>query len=160
MAASISCNCPDVNDQDWHLQDQNWDGKFFYFEYVRHFFNVPLGYDKQLRAMKRDMARKGFRLVNADMVLYQPGLFQGRLLMEINDPDQYDANVERFDQARLLSRVHQGSRSGLKDALQELKAFTQDRAHLDPLIIYYWYTTCDKCAKIRGYEKTVLFARV
>ncbi len=160
MADSTTCNCPEINDQDWHLKDENWDKKFFYFDYVRHFFNVPLGYDKQLRAMKLNIAKKGYQLANPDMVLYQPGTFQGRILMEIKDPEQYDANVEPFENARMLSRVHQGSRGDLGNALQELKAFTQDRTHLDPSIIYYWHTTCSKCAKTRGYEKTVLFARV
>jgi hypothetical protein len=160
MAPPTSCNCPDVNDQDWHLKDQDWSGKFFYFEYVRHLFNIPLGYDKQLQAMKRDLARKGYQLVTPDMVLHQPGAFQGRILMEIKDPEQYDANVESFDNARILSRVYRGPRSSIGSAVQELKAFTQDRAHLEPIVVYYWQTTCKRCAKTKGYEKTILFARV
>jgi len=160
MAATTPCHCPEINDQDWHLKDQTWDGKFFYFEYVRHLFNVPLGYDKQLIAMKQDVTRKGYKFVNPDMVLYQPGAFQGRIFMEIEDPEQYDANVETFDHARMLSRVYKGSRSSSGAALQELKAFTQDRTHLDPIVIYFWRVTCSKCAKTKGYEKTVLFARV
>lgn len=160
MATPQTCTCADLNDEDWHMKDQNWNGKFFYFEYVRHLFNTPLGFDKQLQAMKRDIAHKGYQLVKPDMVLHQSGAFQGRILLEIADPQQYDANVETFDNARMFSRVHNGSRSNLGNALQELKAFTQDRAHLDPIIIYYWHATCPRCAKTRGREKTVLFARV
>jgi hypothetical protein len=160
MASATPCHCPEINDQDWHLKDQTWNGKFFYFDTVRYLFNTPLSYDKTLAEMKRDIARKGYQFVNPDMVLNSPGMFQGRIMMEIQDPEQYDANVENVDNARMLSRVCRGSRGNLGNAVEELRAFTQDRTHLDPIVMYYWYITCNKCSRTRGYEKTVLFARV
>ncbi|RJP74167.1 MAG: hypothetical protein C4524_13335 [Candidatus Zixiibacteriota bacterium] len=160
MAEATPCTCPEINDQDWHNMDQNWTGKFFYFEDIPHVFNVPVGYDKKLQQMKADIQRKGYQPVNPDMVLYLPGTFQGRVMMEIKDPEQLDANVEQFDNARMLSRVFRGARKRLGDAISELKAFTQDRAHIDPVRIYFWQVTCPKCEKQRGGNKTVLFGRV
>jgi hypothetical protein len=160
MASETSCHCPDIQDQDWHLKDLDWSGKFFYFEYVRHIFNVPLGMDKTLQQMKQDIEHKGYRLLNPDMVLYLPGTFQGKIFMEIADPEQYDANVEVFQNARILTRLYKGPRSQIKEAVTALVAFTQDRALIEPNAIYYWHVTCDKCAKLRGGEKTILFARV
>jgi bifunctional DNA-binding transcriptional regulator/antitoxin component of YhaV-PrlF toxin-antitoxin module len=160
MPPKTACNCPEINDQDWHMKDQTWNGKFFYFEYVRHIFSFPMGFDVQVKKMKQDLAHKGYQLVIPDLVLHQPGMFQGRILVEIQDPEQYDANVEPLDNARILSRVVKGSGARMGQALQELKTFTRDRTHLDPTVVYYWHTTCKRCAKTRGYEKTVLFARV
>jgi hypothetical protein len=160
MAGRTTCSCPDVNDQDWHLQDRDWSGKFFYFEYVQHLFYMPLQLDKVIQNMKLDIARKGYQPVNPDQILYLPGSFQGRVLMEIQDPEQYDANVEKFENARILSRVYKGPRNRIKNAVEELKAFTQDKTHLIPSKIYYWHTTCPKCAPTKGGDKTVLFARV
>ncbi len=160
MADTPPCTCPEIRDQDWHMKDQDWSGKFFYFEDLPHFFNVPLQYDRKLQMMKEDIARKGYRLLAPDMVLYLPGSFQGRIMMEIADPEQYDANVDQFDDARVLSRVVSGPRNRLSDAIEELKAFAEDRTHIAPGKVYYWYVTCARCARTRGGDKTVLFARV
>jgi len=154
------CKCPEIEDQDWHLKDLDWSGKFFYFEDLPHFFNVPLGLEKKQEEMKAQIVRKGYSIVNEDMILHEPGLFRGRLLLEIEDPEQYDANVLQFENARILTRVHHGGSGGLKESLDELKAFTQDRTHVLPGAIYYWHVTCPKCAKERGGDKTVLLARV
>jgi len=160
MSARTTCSCPEIEDQDWHLQDQDWSGKFFYFDDLPHLFGAPLGMEKRRQEMKSEIARKGYELINPDLVLHRAGSFQGKLLMEIKDPEQYDANVERFDNARVLSRVYLGPRSRLRDAVEELKAFTQDRTHIEPTVIYFWHVTCAKCAERRGGDKTVLFARV
>lgn len=160
MSARTTCHCPEINDQDWHLKDQDWSGKFFYFDDVQHFFGVPLGLEKRIGEMRQEIARKGYQFVNPDQVLHLPGSFQGRLLMEIEDPKQYDANVETFENARILTRVYHGPRSGIRDAVEALKAFTTDRTHIEPSVIYHWPVTCARCAPNRGGDKVVLFARV
>ncbi len=160
MTRQTTCNCPEISDQDWHMKDQDWSGRIFYFDYLQHFFNLPLGFAKRLSEIKLEIARKGYQLLESEVILYQPGLFQGRILLEIKDPEQYDANVEVFENARVLSRVFSGPRNKLGAAVAELKAFTLDRTHIEPGIIYYWHTTCPVCTDKRGGDKTVLFARV
>lgn len=159
MVVIKTCACPEINDQDWHLQDTDWSGKFFYFDYLRHFLKIPLNYAKKCQEMKSEIVRKGYQIIQPDLVLRLPGLFQGRILTEIEEPEQYDANVEKFENARILTRVYKGSPGGLKVALEELKAFVQDRTHVLPSAVYYWHVTCPICSPKRGW-KTVLFARV
>ena len=160
MSDEKTCQCPDINNDEWHLKDFNWDGKIFYFDYLYHILNVPLGFEKKLDALIADITTKGYTLKNPDIVLHLPGLFQGRILTEIGDPERYDANVEKFDDARILTRVHRGPRSGLKRSLAELNAFVEDRAHIPPGAVYYWHTTCAQCAVKLGGDRIVLLARV
>lgn len=160
MTNPKTCHCPEINDRDWRLQDLDWSGKIFYFDYLPHILNAPLGFDKRLQDMKSQIGRKGYKCVNPQMVLYLPGMFQGRLLMEIEDPEQYDANVEIFENARILTRVHKGPSSRIGNTVEELKAFVQDRTHILPTIIYRWPVTCPICANQKGGDKTILLARV
>lgn len=160
MDKDKTCQCPEIKYEDWHLQELDWSGKYFYFEYLYHFLKIPLGLEKRRAFMLTEIERKGYTTVNPERVLHLPGIFQGRILVEIEDPEQYDANVEQFDDARMLTRVHVGPRSGLKRSLAELVAFTQDRTHILPGTVYYWYVSCPICAKQAKLEKTVLFARV
>lgn len=160
MAEQRACHCPDIDDQDWHMKDMDWSNKFFYFDDLPHFFNVPLGFERVVGEMKNQIARKGYTMVNPDLILHLPALFQGKVLVEIEDPQQYDANIVPFENARILTRVYQGSRAGLKQAVEELKAFAQDRTHILPNAIYHWHITCAQCAKERGGEKTVLLAQI
>ena len=160
MADSRSCDCPEIDEQDWHLKEFDWSGKIFYFEDVPHFFNIPLGLDKKREAMEADIQQKGYEIVHADMILHQPGMFKGRIFIEIEDPEQYDANVIQFENAQILTRVYKGSSAGIKSAIAELKAFCEDRTHLPPGAIYLWRVTCPKCASQRGGDITVLFGRI
>lgn len=154
------CRCPEIDDRDWHLQEMDWSGKFFYFEDLAHFFRIPLGMERKQEILREETARKGYQVINDDLIMHEPGMFQGHLLIEIADPEQYDANVLQFDNARVLTRVYRGAPGGMKKALDELKAFAQDRTHVLPGAIYFWYVTCPKCASKRGGNKTVLLARV
>lgn len=160
MAEKESCHCPEIEDADWHLKDLDWSGKFFYFVDVPHFFNMPLSLEKKKEQLVAEIKGKGYTIVNEDLKLHLPGRFQGRLMAEIEDPEQYDANVIQFDDARIFTRVHRGSKSNLKASLEELKAFALDRAHVLPGEIYFWHITCPQCATHRGGDKMVLFARV
>jgi hypothetical protein len=160
MNTEKNCQCPEIEDELWHLQDLNWSGKFFYFEYLYHFLKIPLGMEKRREEMFADIDRKGYQAVNPERVIHLPGMFQGRIMVEIEDPEQYDANVEKFDNARILTRVHRGSRSGLRRSLIELQAFSQDRAHIPPGAVYYWYASCPRCAKLPRLQKVVLLARI
>ncbi len=160
MESESVCDCPEIKDQDWHNKEMNWSGKIFYFEDVPHFLNIPLGLEKRQHGMLEAIQRKGYTIANREMILHQPGLFKGRILIEIDDPEQYDANVIQLENTRVLTRVYHGSRAGIKNAVEELKVFAQDRVHVLPGTIYLWYVTCPKCAQSRGGDKTVLLARV
>ncbi|TKJ41802.1 hypothetical protein CEE37_04335 [candidate division LCP-89 bacterium B3_LCP] len=160
MSNEKKCQCPAIEDENWHLQDLNWSGKYFYFAYLNHFFGIPLSIEKVKEKLFTEINQKEYTTVYPSMILHLPGLFQGRLLVEIEDPGQYDANVELFEEVRILTRVHRGPKKNLKRSVDEIKAFAQDRAHILPGKIYFWYATCQICAPESSLEKTVLFARI
>jgi hypothetical protein len=160
VSAESSCNCPEIKDEEWHLKDFDWSGKFFYFVEVPHVLKVPLALDKKKNELSDEISEKGYTSVNPELVLYQPGMFRGKLLVEIEDPEQFDANVTLFDDARVFTRVHHSRTGSLKNTIEELKAFTLDRSHVLPREIYFWQVTCPHCAPDRGGDKVVLFARV
>ncbi|MBU0519587.1 hypothetical protein KKA00_05495 [bacterium] len=162
MAADNNCSCPEVEvkEIEWHNKDMDWSGKFFYFEDVRHAFNVPLGLEAKRTEMKQDIERKGYTMINPDLTLHESGMFTGRIFVEIENPEQLDANVIQFGDARILTRYYKGSAAGMKRALEELKTFTLDKTHILPRSIYIWHLTCPKCAGKRGGDKSILFAKV
>jgi len=159
MSPHTECHCPDVDPSEWHLKDLNWSGKFFYYDSLTHVFNSPVGYEKRVVELKAAIAEKGYTLVNPDMVLVKPGAFQGTIMMEINDPEQLDANVEPFNNVRILSRVYFGPVGKLKKGIEEVKAFAQDKSGLSPKTVYVWYLTCSHCNSRKGSDITVMLAR-
>jgi len=160
MPETSNCNCPEINELEWHNKDMDWSGKFFYYLEVRHAFNVPLGLDAKRTEMKQEIERKGYTMINPDLTLHEPGMFKGKIFVEIEDPEQLDANVMQFGDARILTRFYKGSAAGMKQALEELKTFTLDKTHILPRAIYIWHLTCQKCAGSRGGDKSILFAKV
>ncbi|MFH1861669.1 MAG: hydrolase [bacterium] len=154
------CQCVDIKDSDWHLQDMDWSGKFLYYDLLPHFLGMPLGFEKKVQYLKRQIAEKAYKLVNPDMILQESGTFRGAILMEIEDPGQYDANVEQLENVCVLTRVYNGPAGNIKQGIGELRAFVLDRKHFPPAKIYLWYITCSSCIKRRGKAKVVLLGRL
>lgn len=142
------------------MKDLDYTGKYFYFEDVPHLLGKPIGMGKKLSEMKHQIERKGYTMINPEIILHLSGSFSGRILVEIENPDQYDANVDFFENARILTRVYKGSLGGIKKGVGELVAYAEDRTHIGPSAIYYWHVSCPICAKQSGSNKVVLFARV
>jgi hypothetical protein len=151
--------CPRFNPEPWEDQEITWDEKLFVKARVRSLFHIPLNFGG---VMKRQMGL----ILAADAA---PDDADVIVMADHDSPwgaDVYISVVKDVPGAqmatvsgRFLSKVFEGPYKDMKKWAIEMKNFV-DEKECDLEKIYFYYTTCPKCAKKYDENYVVLLAKV
>lgn len=149
--------CPRFEPEPWEEKELTWENRRFVKDHVTSFLHIPLNFGA---VMKRNLAR--IEAVDADsearvVLSDESSLWGADVYIEV-DKDVPDAEVVTLS-GTFLSKVFEGPYGNMRKWIEEMKAFVQARGEsLDKL--YFYYTTCPKCAKKYGQNYVVLLARI
>ena len=148
--------CPRFNPDPWDEKEIEWEDKKFVKDRVRSIFHIPINFGS---VMKRNV-----ELIEAAdakpeemVVLSDENSLWGA--------DVYIGVTKDVPSARMatisgtfLSKVFEGSYSKMKQWIDEMKQYV---ASEDKKLkkLYFYYTTCPKCAKKYGKNYVVLLAK-
>ncbi|MFQ6127014.1 MAG: hydrolase [Candidatus Heimdallarchaeota archaeon] len=149
--------CPKFNPEPWDEKEITLKDKLFVKDHVRSFLHIPLNFGK---VMVRNMEK----IKKADALASEP-----LLLSDESSPwgaDVYIAvakEVPGAEMARIsgtyLSKVFEGPYKNAGKWAKEMKAYVKSKAK-EIEKMYFFYTTCPKCAKVYGKNYTVILAKV
>ena len=140
------------NEQAWEMREFDWAGKSFYFLEIKNVLGKPIGLGKKLEELNRDLRMHGYRTVNS-MILIQHASFKGRIMIEVEKQDKYDAQVTTFEDTTTVDTlVHKGPTGGLRGAIKRIQQRVSSRRGMNPRAIYYWLVDGP------GSERCVIFA--
>ncbi len=126
------------NELAWESKEFDWTGKTFYFIPIINVFGHPFGLGNKLFQLNRDCRQAGCKTLSG-IILIQYKLFGGRLMIEIEKPDQYDAQVITFEDTTTVDTVvHKGSAASIGRTAARLKQRVSSRRSMEPRAIYYW----------------------
>lgn len=155
-AAKTEC-CPRFDPQPWDEKEIAWKEKLFLRDHVRSFLHVPLNFGA---AMKRSMAtiEAADACPEQEVVLSdENSLWGADLYIAISKP------ISGADTATLsgtfLAKVFEGPYRNVRLWIGEMKSFVEARGKTVRKM-YFFYTTCPKCAKKYGKNYVVLLAQV
>ncbi|MCU0916926.1 MAG: hypothetical protein MUC88_20550 [Planctomycetes bacterium] len=154
--AETGC-CPRFDPGPWDRKEVTFQDKLFVKDHVRSFLHIPLNFGK---VMVRNMER-----IQAAGALAPEPL----LLSDEKSPwgaDVYIAvsrDVPGAEMARVsgtfLTRVFEGPYQNIRQWVEEMKAHVAaQQKKIEKL--YFFYTTCPKCAKYYDKNYIVLLAKV
>lgn len=142
----------EISDEYWDRKEFEWTDKSFYFVTATFLFGKPLGLDGKLELLNREVRQAGYKIKN-QMILIQHGKFKGRIMIEIEKKDQYDAQVQTYDtQTNCDTIIHYGGMSSLGKGIQRLKDRVAARRMMAPRLFFYMYQPDPNA------QKTILFA--
>ena len=152
----IEC-CPRFDPNPWDDRVITWDKKLFLQDRVRSIFHIPLNFGA---VMKRSMAA----ITAADAI--PPEMI---VLSDENSlwgADVYIAISKEVPGARMaalsgtyLAKVFEGPYRNMRAWIAEMTSFVKGKGKgLQKL--YFFYTTCPKCAKKYGKNYVVILAQV
>ena len=149
--------CPPFDPDPWDGTTLTWEDRRFVKDRVTSLFHVPLNFGA---VMKRNIARieaadadSETRLVLSD----ENSLWGADVYIEVTEdvPGAQMASIS----GTFLSKVFEGPYSNMRKWIEEMKTFVQSRGkRLDKM--YFYYTTCPRCAKKFGKNHVVLLAQV
>jgi len=149
--------CPRFDPKPWNEKEISWQNKLFLKDHVRSLFHIPLNFGK---VMVKNMEK----IKNAGALAPQP-----LMLSDEESPwgaDIYIATIQEVPGAKMetisgsfLTKVFEGPYRNASRWVKEMKTYVKSKGK-EIKKMYFFYTTCPRCAKFYGKNYTVLLAMV
>ncbi len=149
--------CPRFDPGPWDEKEITWQDKLFLKDHVRSIFHIPLNFDK---VMIKNMEK----IKAADALAPEPLMFTdenslwGADIYIAVGREVPGAEIEKMS-GTFLSRVFEGPYKDAGKWAKEMMSYVRLKGR-ELKKIYFFYTTCPKCAKYYGKNYTVLLAKV
>ena len=149
--------CPRFNPEPWDEKEITWQDKIFLKDRVKSFFHIPLNFG---RIMVKNMGK----IVEADALAPEPVLLSDE--NSLWGADIYIAVSKEIPQVRMekisgtfLTKVFEGHYRDACKWARQMKEYVKSKDR-DLKKLYFFYTTCPKCAKHYGKNYVVMVAQV
>lgn len=149
--------CPRFNPGPWDEKEITWQGRLFLKDHVTSFLHIPLNFGK---VMVRNMERikEAEALVPEPLMLSDEESPWGADIYIATAKEVPGAKMERMS-GTFLTKVFEGPYRNARKWVNEMKAYVASKGKQIKRM-YFFYTTCPKCAKVYGKNYTVLLAMV
>ncbi len=149
--------CPRFEPEKWDNKEIKFENKLFVEDVVRSFLHIPLNFGAVMtRNMER--IRQAGALVPAQITLCDEKSLWGSVLYIEAAKDIPDARMTRIS-GTYLCKVFEGPYKNIGQWVKQMHAFVESKAK-QAKKLYFYYTTCPKCAKIYGKNYVVILAQI
>jgi len=149
--------CLKFNPALWNEKEIVWQDKLFVKDHVISFFHIPLNFG-QVIVKNMEMIKKAGALAPEPIMLSDEKSLWGS--------DVYIAVSKEIPEAKMakisgifLTKVFEGHYKDAGKWAKEMEEYVKSKGK-EMKKLYFWYTTCPKCAKTYGKNYTVLAAEV
>ncbi len=149
--------CPRFDPNPWDEKQISWQDKLFMKDCVWCFFHVPLNMNGvMLRSM--DKIRSADAFASEPVLLYDArSMWRADVYLAV-DREVPDAEMTRIS-GDFLTKVYEGPYKDCGKWAKDMKEYVKAKER-ELRYLYFFYTTCPKCAEAYGENYTVLLAKV
>jgi hypothetical protein len=152
--AETGC-CPRFDPAPWDGKEVTWQNKLFIRDRVRSLVHIPLNFG---RVMKKNM--QAIEAVDAldpnQVMLSDENSLWGADVYIAVSKEVPGARMERIS-GTFFTKVFEGPYSRIRSWAKSMSVLLEEKGR--PLKkLYFWYTTCPRCAKAYGKNYVVLVA--
>ncbi len=149
--------CPRFNPEPWNEKEITFQDKLFVKDHVRSFLHIPLNFGKvMVRNMEKIQAAEA--LVPMPIMLSDENSLWGADIYIAVAKDVPGAKMARIS-GTFLTKVFEGPYKEIKKWIQQMKAYVKSKNKAFEKL-YFFYTTCPKCAEYYGKNYVVILAKV
>jgi hypothetical protein len=149
--------CQKFNPEPWDEKEHVWRDKKFIKGHVVSFFHMPLNFGSVMTKLCKKIDDAHATEADKIWLTHEKSLFGSDLFVSVSKEVPNAINYEV--NGTFISKVFEGPYSNIGKWIKEMKDFAASRGK-DIKRMYFWYTTCPKCAKKYGKSPTVIFAEV
>jgi len=149
--------CPRFDPGPWNEKEITWQNKLFIKDHIRSFLHIPLNFDKM-------MVRNMEKIKSASALAPEPLMFTdenslwGADVFIAVGKEVPGAVMEKMS-GTFMSKVYEGPYKDAGKWAKDMEKYVRSKGK-DPKKIYFFYTTCPKCAEYYGKNYTVLLAKI
>ncbi len=149
--------CLRFNPDPWDEKEVTFDNKLFIRDHVKSFFHVPLNFGKVM-VKNMEMIKKADTLMPEPLMLSDEKSLWGADIYIAVTKDVPGAEMARIS-GTFLTKVFEGPYKNAGRWAGNMKDYVKSKAR-ELNKMYFFYTTCPKCAKVYGRNYTVILAQV
>ena len=149
--------CPKFDPEPWDEKEITWENKLFLKDRVRSFFHIPLNFGA---VMKRAVALiEAADAKSEDMIVLsdENSLWGADVYIDVTK-DINQAQMATLS-GTFLCKVFEGPYKNMGTWIKEMHAYVADKGK-EAQKLWFYYTTCPKCAKKYGKNYVALLAQV
>ncbi|MDD4859432.1 MAG: hypothetical protein PHR56_04430 [Dehalococcoidales bacterium] len=154
--AETGC-CPRFNPEPWNEKEVTLADKLFIKDHVTSFFHIPLNFGKVI-TRNMEIIKQADALTADPLMLYDDKSLWGGDVYIAVDKELSGVHAEKVT-GNFLAKVFEGSFKETGKWISEMNKFVESKGKKSDKM-YFFYTTCPKCAEYYGKNYTVLLARV
>ncbi len=149
--------CQRFNSELWDKKEIIWKDKLFIKDKVNSVFHIPINFSKVIIKNMGKIEKAGAKNPDNIMLSDEMSMWNSGLYIAV-DKSLPDSQMEKIS-GTFLSKAFEGPYHHAGKWAKEMKTFVESNGkRINKL--FFWYTTCPKCAKVYGKNYTVLFAQV
>ncbi len=157
VAARYDICCPKFDPKPWDEREIKWDNKRFVTDRVRSFLHIPLNFGG---VMIRNMAlieAAGAKPEDVIVLSDENSLWGADVYISVTKdvPQAKAATLSGTYLSKVFEGPYKDVRKWCSQMQEHVRAAGKELKHM-----YYYYTTCPKCAKKYGKNYVVLLAKV
>jgi hypothetical protein len=147
--------CPRFNPKPWNEKKIIFKDKLFVKDRIKSFFHMPLNFGslmkKNMPLVEKALPEPFFLMVDEN------SLWGGDLYLEVTK-DIPGATMVRMN-GTFLTKVFEGPYKNMGKWIKEMEEYVKSKGNLIKKL-YFYYTTCPKCAKKLGENYVVILAKI
>lgn len=149
--------CARFDPDPWDEVTLDWDNRRFVKDRVTSLFHIPLNFGAVMRRSVEAIEKADAKSESMVILSDENSLWGADVYIEATKevPGAQMATIS----GHFLSKVFEGPYGNMRKWFEEMKAFVEEKgSSFDKL--YFYYTTCPKCAKKYDKNYVVLLARI
>lgn len=149
--------CPRFNPVPWDQKTLTWKDKLFVKDHVTSFLHIPLNFGKVIVRNMEKIKEADALTPDPLMLSDEKSLWGSDLYIEVTK-DIPETEMTRIS-GTFLTKVFEGPYKNAGKWAKEMQDYVKSKGK-DIKQMYFFYTTCPKCAKFYGKNYTVLLAQI
>jgi len=149
--------CPRFNPEPWDEKEVIWQDKIFIKDNVRSFLHIPLNFGKVV-VKNMEMIEAADALAPQPLMLSDEKSLWGTDVYIAVSKEVPKAEMTRIS-GTFLTKVFEGPYKNAGKWAKEMEAYVKSKGK-EIKKMYFFYTTCPKCAEVYGKNYTVLLAKI
>lgn len=149
--------CPRFDPEPWDEKEMTWEQRRFVKDRVRSFMHIPLNFGAVMKRNVQTLEAAGAKPEKLIVLADENSLWGADVYLEATK-DVPGARMATIS-GTFLSKVFEGPYSNVRKWIEQMNAFVGSKGKT-PGQLYFYYTTCPKCARKCGKNYVVILAMV
>jgi hypothetical protein len=149
--------CKRFNPEPWQDREVRLKDKLFLMDSVKSVFHIPINFGAVMKKNMEKIAAAG-ALTEMPLMLSDEKSMWGSDIYIAVSKDVPNSNMVKLS-GSFLTKVFEGAYKDMGKWIKEMDAFVASKGKKSEKL-YFFYTTCPKCAKFYGKNYVVILAKI